>query len=211
VERDVAELYQGQPMMVFPDPAGWEEWLAAEHAGCSGLWLKLAKKGCPDTTVSYAEAIEVALCFGWIDGQKRPLDDDYWLQRFTRRKPRSKWSKINCEKAEALIAAGQMRPAGLREVEAAKADGRWAAAYEGQGTATVPDDLRQALDQDERAAAFFAALDRGNRYAILYRIHEAKKPATRAARIAKFVAMLHDHQTVHPIPAHGRPAGTAQS
>ena len=201
MERVAAELYQDQPMLAFADPAAWEKWLAAEHAGSSGLWLKLAKKGCSDTTVSYAEALDVALCFGWIDGQKRPLDDDYWLQRFTPRTPRSKWSKINRGKAEALIAAGRMRPAGLREVEAAKTDGRWAAAYDGQSAATVPDDLRLALDQDEDAAAFFATLDRANRYAVLYRIHEAKKPETRAARIAKFVAMLHDHQTVHPPPA----------
>jgi len=201
VERVAAELYQDQPMLAFADPAAWEKWLAAEHAGSSGLWLKLAKKGCSDTTVSYAEALDVALCFGWIDGQKRPLDDDYWLQRFTPRTPRSKWSKINRGKAEALIAAGRMWPAGLREVEAARTDGRWAAAYDGQSAATVPDDLRRALDQDEDAAAFFATLDRANRYAILYRIHEAKKPETRAARIAKFVAMLHDHQTVHPPPA----------
>ena len=206
MEREVAELYQDQPMLAFPDAAAWERWLAAEHAGSSGLWLKLAKKGCPDTTVSYAEALDVALCHGWIDGQKRPLNDDYWLQRFSPRKPGSKWSKINRGKAEALITAGRMRPAGLREVEAARADGRWAAAYDGQGTATVPDDLRRALDQDKDAAAFFASLDRGNRYAILYRIHEAKKPETRTARIAKFVAMLHDHQTVHPVPARDRAA-----
>jgi uncharacterized protein YdeI (YjbR/CyaY-like superfamily) len=203
VKSEDAELYQGQPMLAFPDPASWEKWLAAEHAGASGLWLKLAKKGCPHTTVSYAEALDTALCFGWIDGQKRPLDDDYWLQRFTPRKPKGKWSKINRGKAEALIAAGRMRPTGLREVEAAQADGRWDAAYDGQSTATVPDDLRQALDQDADAAAFFATLDRGNRYAILYRVQEAKKPETRAARIDKFVAMLHDHQTVHPVPARG--------
>jgi uncharacterized protein YdeI (YjbR/CyaY-like superfamily) len=203
VESEDAEQYQGQPMLAFPDPAAWEKWLAAEHAGASGLWLKLAKKGCPHTTVSYAEALDIALCFGWIDAQKRPLDDDYWLQRFTPRKPKGKWSKINRGKAEALIAAGRMRPTGLREVEAAKADGRWDAAYDGQSTATVPDDLRQALDADADAAAFFATLDRGNRYAILYRVQEAKKPETRAARIAKFVAMLHDHQTVHPVPARG--------
>jgi uncharacterized protein YdeI (YjbR/CyaY-like superfamily) len=203
VEPEDAEQYQGQPMLAFPDPAAWEKWLAAEHAGAAGLWLKLAKKGCPHPTVSYAEALDIALCFGWIDGQKRPLDDDYWLQRFTPRKPKGKWSKINRGKAEALIAAGRMRPTGLREVEAAKADGRWDAAYEGQSTAAVPDDLRQALDADADAAAFFATLDRGNRYAILYRVQEAKKPETRATRIAKFVAMLHDHQTVHPVPARG--------
>lgn len=203
MEPEDAEQYQGQPMLAFPDPAAWEKWLAAEHAGASGLWLKLAKKGGPHNTVSYAEALDIALCFGWIDAQKRPLDDDYWLQRFTPRKPKGKWSKINRGKAEALIAAGRMRPTGLREVEAAKADGRWDAAYDGQSTATVPDDLRQALDADADAAAFFATLDRGNRYAILYRVQEAKKPETRAARIAKFVAMLHDHQTVHPVPARG--------
>lgn len=207
-EKDwyVAEPYQGQPVLTFPDPASWEGWLAVEHASSSGLWLRLAKKSCPEATVSYAEALEVALCFGWIDGQKRPLNDEYWLQRFTPRKSASKWSKINRDKAEALIKAGRMRPAGLREVEAARADGRWAAAYDGQSTAAVPDDLRQALDQDAEATAFFAELDRGNRYAILYRFHEAKKPQTRADRIAKFVAMLHDHQTLHPVPARKRAA-----
>ncbi len=208
MEREVAELYQGQPMAAFPDPAAWEKWLAADHASSSGLWLKLAKKDCRvDATVSYAEALDVALCYGWIDGQKRPLNEDYWLQRFTPRKPGSRWSKINRGKAEALIAAGRMRPAGLRQVEAAKDDGRWAAAYDGQGSATVPEDLRHALDQDKDAAAFFAKLDRGNRYAILYRIHEAKRPEARTARIAKFVAMLHDHQTVHPVPARDRAPG----
>src|SRR6202789_2285342 len=138
-------------MRTFPDPAAWEKLLATEHAASSGLWLKLAKKGCPDPTVSYAEALDIALCFGWIDGQKRPLDDDYWLQRFTPRKPRGKWSKINRGKAEALIAAGRMGPTGLREVESAQADGRWDPAYDGQSTATVPDDLGQALDADEEA------------------------------------------------------------
>jgi len=192
------ELYQGQPMIAFPSPATWEEWLLATADGSAGVWLKLAKKGCAETTVTYAEALDVALCFGWIDGQKRPLSDDYWLQRFTPRTPRSKWSKINRGKAEDLIATGRMRPAGLREVEAARADGRWGAAYEAQSTAAVPADLQRALDEDEVAAAFFTTLDRANRYAILYRINEAKKPETRANRVAKFVAMLHDHQTLHP-------------
>ena len=207
--REVAEPYQGQPMLAFPDPAAWEKWLAAEHAGFSGLWLKLAKKGCPDTTVSYAEALDVALCFGWIDGQKLAAGR------------RLLAAAIHAAQAGQQVVEDQPRQGGssdrgrpdaaggLREVEAAKADGRWAAAYDGQSTATVPDDLRQALDQDEDAAAFFATLDRGNRYAILYRIHEAKKPETRAARIAKFVAMLHDHQTVHPVPARDR-AGAAR-
>jgi uncharacterized protein YdeI (YjbR/CyaY-like superfamily) len=163
------------------------------------VWLKLAKKGNPTPSVSYAEALDVALCYGWIDGQKRPLDDNDWLQRFTPRKPRSKWSKINCAKVDQLIAGGRMRPAGLREVEQAKADGRWDAAYAGQSSATIPEDLQRALDQDERAKAFFEQLDRGNRYAILYRVQEAKKPETRANRIAKFVEMLHAHETVHPV------------
>jgi uncharacterized protein YdeI (YjbR/CyaY-like superfamily) len=146
----------------------------------------------------------VALCYGWIDGQKRPLDEEYWLQRFTPRKARSKWSKINCGKVDALIEAGRMRPAGLREVEAARADGRWDAAYAGQATADVPEDLQRALDADDKAAEFFATLDRGNRYAILYRVQEAKRPETRAKRIEKFVAMLRAHETVHPAP--GKPA-----
>jgi uncharacterized protein YdeI (YjbR/CyaY-like superfamily) len=206
VEHENAEQYQGQPVLVFASQSAWEDWLEAVSASSSGVWLKLAKKGCAESTVSYAEAVEAALCFGWIDGQKRPLSDDYWLQRFTPRKPRSKWSKINRAKAEDLTAAGRMRPEGLRQVEAAQADGRWAAAYEAQSTATVPDDLQRALDHDETAAAFFAALDRANRYAILYRIQEAKKPETRAQRVTRFVAMLHDHQTLHPVPARGRPA-----
>lgn len=207
MEHENAELYQGQPVLAFPSQAAWENWLAAASASSSGVWLKLAKKGCAEATVSYGEALDAALCFGWIDGQKRPLSDDYWLQRFTPRRPHSKWSKINRAKAESLIATGRMRPTGLCEVEAARIDGRWTAAYEGQGTAIVPDDLQRALDNDETAAAFFATLDRGNRYAILYRIHETKKPEIRAQRIAKFVAMLHDHQTVHPAPGprpHGR-------
>jgi uncharacterized protein YdeI (YjbR/CyaY-like superfamily) len=196
--------YQGQPVVAFATPDDWERWLAKEHATSTGLWVKIAKKGCPEPTVSYAEALDVALCYGWIDGQKRPLDEEYWLQRFTPRKARSKWSKINCGKVDALLTAGKMRPAGLREVEAAKADGRWDAAYAGQGTAAVPEDLQRALDRDEQAAAFFATLDRGNRYAILYRVQEAKRPETRAKRIEKFVAMLRAHETVHPVP--GKPA-----
>jgi uncharacterized protein YdeI (YjbR/CyaY-like superfamily) len=190
VEPEDAEQYQGQPMLAFPDPAAWEKWLAAEHAGASGLWLKLAKKGCPHPTVSYAEALDIALCFGWIDGQKRPLDDDYWLQRFTPRKPRGKWSKINRGKAEALIAAGRMRPAGLREVEAAKADGRWDAAYAPASTITVPDDLRVALDARPQAAAFFETLSGNDRYAFLYRLHHVTDPARREARIADYVERL---------------------
>jgi uncharacterized protein YdeI (YjbR/CyaY-like superfamily) len=193
-----------QPVETFATPEAWRRWLDRRHDTCTGLWLKLAKKGAPEPTVSYAEALDVALCYGWIDGQKRSLDEEYWLQRFTPRTARSKWSKINCAKVEALIATGALRPAGLRQVELAKADGRWDAAYAGQATATVPPDLQAALDTDAVAAAFFATLDSANRYAILYRIQEAKQPVTRARRIEKYVAMLHAHETLHPARGAGR-------
>jgi uncharacterized protein YdeI (YjbR/CyaY-like superfamily) len=199
------EEYQGQPVLRFPTERAFEKWLSTEHRRSSGVWLKLAKKGCPEPSVTYAEALDVALCFGWIDGQKRPLDELYWLQRFTPRTARSKWSKINCGKVEVLVTAGRMRPAGLREVELAKADGRWEAAYAGQSSATIPDDLQRALDANKKAAAFFATLDSGNRYAILYRVQEAKRPETRARRIEKFIEMLENGETVHPRPT-GRPA-----
>ncbi len=159
--------------------------------------LQIAKKGSGATSVSYAEALEVALCYGWIDGQKLPLDGRFWLQRFTPRRPKSVWSRINTRKVEALIAQGKMQPAGLKQVEAAKADGRWAAAYASQRSAAPPDDFLAELDKNPRAKAFFATLNSVNRYAIYYRIQSAKKPETRDARIAKFVAMLADHQTLH--------------
>ena len=186
------------PVMSFESTDAWDAWLAAHHAGSPGLWLKIAKKGAAGTTISYSEALDVALCHGWIDGQKGRHDDEYWLQRFTPRKPGSKWSKINTERAAALIESGRMRPAGLREVERAQADGRWEQAYESQSRVTVPDDLARALAANERARAFFATLDSANRYAILYRIGTAKKPETRAKRIDTFVAMLSEHKKIHP-------------
>ena len=185
-------------VLAFGSAQAWHDWLAGQHESSPGLWLKIAKKGAGSSTVSYAEAVDCALCFGWIDGQKGRLDDEYWLQRYTPRKPRSRWSKINREKAEQLIADGRMRPAGLREVEAARADGRWAAAYEGQATATVPPDLERELDRNPAAREFFATLTGANRYAILYRIQDAKRPETRARRIAMFVAMLAEHKTIYP-------------
>jgi len=185
-------------VLAFGSLQSWRDWLAGHHQTSSGLWLKIAKKGSATPTVSYAEAIDGALCYGWIDGQKGKLDDEYWLQRFTPRKPRSRWSKINREKAERLIAEGRMQPAGLREVEAARADGRWDAAYEGQATATVPPDLARELDLNPVAKEFFGTLNSVNRYAILYRIQDAKRPQTRADRIAKYVAMLNEHKTIHP-------------
>ncbi|MEV4567738.1 YdeI/OmpD-associated family protein [Nonomuraea sp. NPDC049419] len=189
---------QGLPIIAFPSQEAFEKWLEAEYEGSAGLWLQIAKKESGIPSVTYAEALDVALCFGWIDGQKAAFDDEHWLQRFTPRQARSKWSKVNRGRAEQLIAAGRMRPAGLAQIAAAKADGRWEAAYAGQKTATVPDDLQAALDAEPAAAQFFATLDSRNRYSILYRVNDAKKPETRAARIEKFVAMLRENQKIHP-------------
>jgi uncharacterized protein YdeI (YjbR/CyaY-like superfamily) len=186
------------PVMGFDSAGALDDWLARHHTGAPGIWLKIAKKGSGIPSVSYAEALEVALCYGWIDGQKDRLDDDHWLQRFTPRKPGGRWSKINRDKAEELISSGRMKPAGRRAVGQAQADGRWEAAYAGQRTMEVPPDLAAALDASDRARAFFATLSSGNRYAILYRIGDAKRPETRAKRIAKYVAMLEEHQTIHP-------------
>jgi uncharacterized protein YdeI (YjbR/CyaY-like superfamily) len=185
------------PTAAFASQAQWRAWLSKHHANSPGVWLEIAKKGSGIASVTYAEAIETALCYGWIDGQKAAVDHDRWRQRFTPRAPRSRWSKINREKATALIASGAMKVAGRREVDAAKADGRWDAAYAGQSAMTVPDDLRDALDHNASAREFFATLDRSNRYAVLYRIHDAKRPETRRARIEKFVAMLAEHRTLH--------------
>jgi uncharacterized protein YdeI (YjbR/CyaY-like superfamily) len=185
------------PTLLFADAAALEAWLEDNHTTADGVWLKIAKKGAPEPSVTYAEALEVALCFGWIDSQKRGLDATHFLQRFTPRRPRGRWSKINREKAEALLEAGKVRPAGLAEVEAAQADGRWEAAYEGQRTAKVPEDLQRELDASPTAAEFFAGLDGANRYAILYRLAEAKKPETRERRLRKFVAMLERGEKLH--------------
>jgi uncharacterized protein YdeI (YjbR/CyaY-like superfamily) len=182
----------------FASAEEWETWLVRAHETATGVWLAIAKKGAGVDSVSYAEALEVALCFGWIDGQKRKLDDRHWLQRFTPRTARSKWSKVNRRKATELIERGAMAPAGLREVARAKADGRWEAAYDAQSTATVPDDLRRALDEDAAARAFFATLDSRNRYAILHRVHDAKRPETRERRIQKYVAMLSAGEKIYP-------------
>jgi uncharacterized protein YdeI (YjbR/CyaY-like superfamily) len=189
---------QDEPVLAFESQAAWESWLAEHHRTSTGLWLKFAKQGSGNATVTYQQALEIALGYGWIDGQKAAFDEAWWLQRFTPRGPRSKWSRINREKATDLIARGKMKPAGLREVERARADGRWEAAYDSQSKIQVPDDLQQALDGNPRARDFFATLDSANRYAILYRLHEAKRPETRARRLQKFVAMLAAHQKIHP-------------
>jgi uncharacterized protein YdeI (YjbR/CyaY-like superfamily) len=187
-----------QPVISFESGDAWEAWLAEHHATSPGLWLKLAKKGSGFATVTYSEALDVALCYGWIDGQKDKLDGDHWLQRFTPRRPRSKWSRINRDRVAALLARDAMKPAGLREVERAKADGRWEAAYDGQRAAAVPDDLRRELEGNAAAREFFATLDSANRYAILYRLQEAKKPETRARRLKTFVTMLSEGKKIHP-------------
>jgi uncharacterized protein YdeI (YjbR/CyaY-like superfamily) len=185
------------PIHLFAGPAELEVWLEENHDSSDGVWLKIAKKGAEETSVTYAEALELALCFGWIDSQKRGFDERHFLQRFTPRRPRGRWSRINREKAERLIGAGAMRPAGLAEVEAAKADGRWEAAYEGQRTAKVPPDLQRELDINPRAAEFFASLDSANRYAIVYRLDEAKRTETRERRLRKFVGMLERGEKIH--------------
>ncbi len=189
---------QDLPIISFASREDWEQWLHAQHATAKGLWLKIAKKGSGIDSVTYDEALQSALCYGWIDGQKGSFDERYWLQRFTPRGLRSKWSKINRDKATELLAQDRMQPAGLEQVLKAQQDGRWEAAYEGQRTATVPDDLQRELDCNPGAKAFFATLDSANRYAILYRLKDAKKPETRARRLAKYIGMLSEHEKLHP-------------
>jgi uncharacterized protein YdeI (YjbR/CyaY-like superfamily) len=186
-----------QPELTFASPEAWEAWLAEHHAGSDGVWIRFAKKGSGVPSVRYAEALDVALCYGWIDGQTKGIDDAWYRQRFTPRRERSMWSKRNRDKVAALIEAGRMQPAGQAEIDRAKADGRWDAAYDSPKDATVPDDLRAALDASPAAAAEFERLDGINRYAILHRTQTAKKPETRARRIAQFVAMLEQGERIH--------------
>ena len=184
-----------EPVLRLSCAADWHAWLASHHAGARGVLLRIAKDG--SESVTYPEALDVALAWGWIDSQKRALDATAWLQRFTPRAVKSPWSKLNRAKAEALISAGKMQPPGLAEVERAKRDGRWKRAYDGARTSGVPADLGAALARNSRARLFFEALDSANRYAILYRVQTAKKLATRAERIARFVAMCARHETIH--------------
>ncbi|OCS49792.1 YdeI/OmpD-associated family protein [Ralstonia pickettii] len=186
------------PILTFTSQQAWEAWLETNGETAAGVWLRIAKRTAEDSTVSYAEALESALCYGWIDGQKQAENAHYWLQRFTPRTTKSIWSKINTTKAEALIAAGRMRPAGLRAVELAKRDGRWEAAYSSASTSTVPDDLQQALGANPKAKQFFATLNSQNRYAILFRIQNVKKAETRAKKIAQFIDMLNKGEKLHP-------------
>lgn len=184
--------------MLFESPRDWERWLVSNHDRSRGLWLKIGKAKAGAATVTYAQALEVALLFGWIDGQKGKLDAAFWRQKFTPRGPKSRWSKANQASAMRLMKEGRMRPAGRAAIESAQADGRWAAAYESQSRASVPPDLKRALETNDAARAFFDALDSHNRYAILYRVNDAKKPETRMKRIATYVQMLARGETLHP-------------
>jgi uncharacterized protein YdeI (YjbR/CyaY-like superfamily) len=186
-----------------PDPRrfatqrAFETWMRRNHASSDGAWLLIAKPGADKPTITYPEAVEVALCYGWIDGQKKSIDAQYWLQRFTPRRVRSLWSKANCTKAEALIQSGRMQPSGMAEIDRARSDGRWDTAYEGSRTAVVPSDLQAALDAEPKAGAFFAELDRANRYAVLWRVTTATRPEPRSRRIKTLVAMLASGEKIH--------------
>jgi uncharacterized protein YdeI (YjbR/CyaY-like superfamily) len=186
-----------QPAMTFADKAAWTEWLDRNHDTSSGVWVRIARKDAGQSSVTYDEAVEAALCYGWIDGQSKRENEVFWLQRYTPRSKRSMWSKRNREKALALIERGEMRAAGLAEVERAQRDGRWDAAYDAASQITVPDDLQAALDATPAAQAFFATLDSRNRFAILHRIQTAKKPETRARRIQEFVQMLAENRKIY--------------
>ena len=185
------------PIKPFKTQDAWEKWLATNHTKSAGIWMQIAKKGSGIASVNYQEALDVALCYGWIDGQKQPYDDEYWLQRFTPRGPRSIWSKINTGKAEALIKSGRMQPAGLAAIEAAKATGRWESAYQPSSNAEVPPELQAALDKNKKAKAFFETLRGANRYALIFRVQTAKKPETRAKRVAEFIEMLERGETIY--------------
>jgi uncharacterized protein YdeI (YjbR/CyaY-like superfamily) len=180
----------GRPVLAFASREEWEAWLDAEHGSSEGVWIKFAKKGSGVASVAYAEAVDVALCYGWIDSQVASLDERFYLQRFTPRRARSKWSRVNRDKVAELTRQGRMKPAGLAQVELAKADGRWEAAYASPANVEVPADLQAALDASRRAAEFWAGLSKSNRYAIVYGLEDAKRPETRTRRLEKFVAML---------------------
>jgi len=186
------------PTIAFETQQDWEMWLNEHHTDTQGIWLRIAKKGSDTPSVSYADALESALCYGWIDGQKASFDAKYWLQKFTPRRPRSVWSRVNCDKATALIAEGRMQPAGRHQVELAKRDGRWESAYEPQSTIMIPDDFQRALDKNPKARDFFSTMDSRNRYAMLWRIQTAKKIETRASRINMFIEMLSNGEKIHP-------------
>lgn len=186
------------PTLAFEQQRDWETWLDEHHAASAGVWIQIAKKASGIASITYDQALETALCYGWIDGQKRSFDDAAWLQKFTPRGPKSIWSKVNRNKVEQLIERGHMKPAGHAAIESAKGDGRWEAAYDSPSMATVPEDFQAALDRNPEASAFFATLNSRNRYAILWRIQTAKKAETRAKRIDEFIGMLARGEVLHP-------------
>jgi uncharacterized protein YdeI (YjbR/CyaY-like superfamily) len=185
------------PILQFADRTAWNRWLDEHHAASPGVWLKIAKKASGIPTVTHPEALEDALCYGWIDGQRAPHDESFFLQRFTPRRPRSKWSQVNRDKVTELIAQGRMQPAGLAQVQAAQQDGRWEAAYAPQSSQAIPEDFQRALEQNPKANEFFKTLRGTRRYSFLYRIADAKRPETRARRIREFVEMLAEGRTHH--------------
>ncbi len=192
------EKKDGLQILTIPSQAAWEDWLRIHFSEPNGVWLKIAKKGSGVSTVSYDEGVESALCYGWIDSQISAYDSQFYLHKYSPRRPKSKWSRMNREKAELLIRSGRMQPAGLEQVESARADGRWEAAYDPQSQITVPEDLQHELDQNPAANEFFNTLNSANRYAILYRIQDAKRPETREKRIRKYVEMLANRQKIYP-------------
>lgn len=201
-----AENTQAAEPVRFQSQDAWQAWLEKNHRKPEGLWLRLAKKGSGLQSVSYGEALEIALCYGWIDGQKKAESEQAWLQRFLPRSAKSMWSRINREKALALTAQGRMKPAGLEAIESARKNGRWESAYDSPKAAEVPEDLQAALDANPRARIFFRSLDRGNRYAVLFRIQTVKKAGTRAAKIRQFVEMLERGERIHEARKSPRPS-----
>jgi uncharacterized protein YdeI (YjbR/CyaY-like superfamily) len=185
-------------ILILPSAKEWEKWLKRNHADSDGIWLCIQKKESTKSSPTYAEALDVALCYGWIDGQKNRHDESSWIQKFTPRRPRSNWSKRNTEHAERLIRTGKMKPAGLAEVEAAKKDGRWKTAYESSRDATIPKDFLKALKQNKKAEAFFKSLNKTNLYSIVYRLQTAKTPATRQKRMNTMIEMLAKGEAFHP-------------
>ena len=184
-------------IVFFEKPEEWESWLEKHHQDVQGVWLKIAKKDSGVQSINYDQALDLALCFGWIDGQKKSMDGTYFLQKFTKRRPKGMWSKRNIGLVDVLAKAGKMRPSGLAEVEAAKADGRWDQAYDSPSNMTIPDDFQIELDKNPKAKAFYETLNKTNTYAILWRIQTAKKPETRAARIQQLITMLNEERKIH--------------
>lgn len=193
----MSETYKELSILFFEKPEEWESWLEKHHQDRSGVWLKFAKKDSGIASINYAQALQAALCYGWIDGQAKSLDDMYYLQKFTPRRPKSIWSKRNIGFVDELTKAGKMKPSGLAEVEAAKADGRWEQAYDSPSNMTIPEDFQAELDKNPKAKAFYDTLNKTNTYAILWRVQTAKKPETRAARIQKLIAMLNEERKIH--------------